>query len=215
MPLLLALTALLGCLLAPLAGAQSVALSGILGTKALIVVDDNAPKSIAIGETYLGVKLLSTSAEQAQIDVGGVRQTLRLGEAPVSVKTRGGGSSQGRIVMQAGSGGHFHSAGQINGRAAQMLVDTGASVVSMGAADAERMGLNYKTGQAVRMNTANGSTIGWQLKLNSVRVGEVEVFDVDAVVMPVAMPYVLLGNSFLTRFQMARTNDQLVLEKRY
>ena len=29
------------------------------------------------------------------------------------------------------------------------------------------------------------------------------------------MPFVLLGNSYLTRFQMARTNDQLVLERRY
>ncbi|HMZ87708.1 MAG TPA: TIGR02281 family clan AA aspartic protease, partial [Giesbergeria sp.] len=29
-----------------------------------------------------------------------------------------------------------------------------------------------------------------------------------------AMPYVLLGNSFLGQFQMTRTNDQMVLEKR-
>jgi len=35
------------------------------------------------------------------------------------------------------------------------------------------------------------------------------------VVTPAPMPYVLLGNSFLTRFQMTRTNDELVLEKRY
>jgi aspartyl protease family protein len=29
------------------------------------------------------------------------------------------------------------------------------------------------------------------------------------------MPYVLLGNSFLTRFQMKRENDQMVLDRRY
>jgi aspartyl protease family protein len=34
-------------------------------------------------------------------------------------------------------------------------------------------------------------------------------------VVPAGMPYILLGNSFLTRFQMTRQNDQLVLERRY
>jgi aspartyl protease family protein len=67
----------------------------------------------------------------------------------------------------------------------------------------------------VTMGTANGSANGWLVKLNSVRVGSVDVFNVDAVVTPGAMPFVLLGNSFLTRFQMTRTNDELVLEKRY
>ena len=47
-----------------------------------------------------------------------------------------------------------------------------------------------------------------------VRVGDVEVYDVDAAVLGASMPYVLLGNSFLTRFQMKRENDVLRLEKR-
>jgi aspartyl protease family protein len=29
------------------------------------------------------------------------------------------------------------------------------------------------------------------------------------------MPYILLGNSFLNRFQMRRENDLMVLERRY
>ena len=53
------------------------------------------------------------------------------------------------------------------------------------------------------------------MKLASVRIGDVEVYDVDAVVSPQPMPYVLLGNSFLTRFQMKRDNDQMVLERRF
>ena len=36
-----------------------------------------------------------------------------------------------------------------------------------------------------------------------------------AVAAPASMPYVLLGNSFLTQFQMTRINDQMVLERRY
>jgi aspartyl protease family protein len=67
----------------------------------------------------------------------------------------------------------------------------------------------------VRTNTANGVANGWLVKLDSVRLGSVEVFNVEAVVTPTAMPYVLLGNSFLNHFQMTRTNDEMVLEKRY
>ncbi len=51
--------------------------------------------------------------------------------------------------------------------------------------------------------------------LSSVRVGDVEVYDVEAVVSPQPMPYMLLGNSFLTRFQMLRENEQMILVKRY
>ena len=105
--------------------------------------------------------------------------------------------------------------GQINGKAVQFMVDTGATTVAIGKPDADRMGLEYQTGQPVRMNTANGVAQGWRIRLNSVRIGEVEVFNVDAIVTPQAMPYVLLGNSFLTRFQMRRENDVMTLELRY
>jgi aspartyl protease family protein len=67
----------------------------------------------------------------------------------------------------------------------------------------------------VSLSTANGNAQGFQVKLDSVRIGEVEVLNVDAVVMPQAMPFMLLGNSFLNRFQMLRDNDQLTLTKKY
>ena len=95
------------------------------------------------------------------------------------------------------------------------MVDTGATGVAMSAADAERAGINYKGGQPVQMSTANGVTQGFRVKLGSVRVGDVEVYDIDAVVSPQPMPYMLLGNSFLTRFQMIRENDQMTLVKRF
>jgi aspartyl protease family protein len=192
-----------------------VALSGMLGDKALLVVDGGTPKSVAAGDTHQGVKVISTVANTAVVEVAGSRQTLRVGDSPISVKGKPGSIDHGKIILQAGSNGHFISAGQINGQAVQFMVDTGASVIALGVADAERIGLNYKAGQPVRMGTANGVTQGWRLKLSSVRLGSVEMFEIDAVVLPGGMQQVLLGNSFLTRFQMTRTNDQMVLEKRY
>lgn len=197
------------------AKADSVSLAGMMGNKALLIVNGSAPKTVAPGEVHQGVKVISTTADQAVIEQSGKRATLRVGDAPVST---GGSStiSRGtRIVLTAGSGGHFITAGQINGKAVQFMVDTGATSIAMGAQDAERAGINYKSGQAIGVSTANGNTQGYRIKLNSVRVGDVEVFDVDAVVTPQAMPFMLLGNSFLTRFQMTRENDQMTLVKRY
>ena len=203
-------------LCAPWAAAQSVALSGMMGERALLVVDGTPPKALAPGETHRGVKLLSAAADQAVVEIKGQRQTLQVGAAPVSVTGGAGGASRGnRIVLQAGSGGHFTTLGSINGRSVQFVVDTGATFVALSVADAERVGLNYQSGQPVRMSTANGLANGWRLSLNSLRIGDVDVAGVEAVVTPQAMPYVLLGNSYLTRFQMRRENDQMTLERRY
>ncbi|WP_249931142.1 TIGR02281 family clan AA aspartic protease [Ramlibacter sp. 2FC] len=195
--------------------AQSVALQGMFGGKALLIVDGGTPRTLAPGESHQGVKLLSTSGEQAVVEFGGRRHTLRVGDAPASVGGSGPRGSGGRIVLSAGSGGHFTTQGAINGRAVQFMVDTGATAVGLSVADAERIGLDYRGGRPVRMNTANGVTQGWQLKLASVRIADVEVYEVDAVVTPQGMPYVLLGNSFLSRFQMRRDNEQMTLERRY
>ena len=196
--------------------AQSVALAGMLGNKALLVVNGTAPKTVAAGETHQGVKVISTSGDQAVIEQSGKRQTLRVGEAPVSMGGRSGASGRGsRIVLTESGGGHFMTAGQINGRAVQFMVDTGATSIAMSTADAERAGISYKSGQAVQISTANGTAQGFRIKLNSVRVGDVEVYDIDAVVTPQPMPFLLLGNSFLARFQMKRENNLMTLDKRY
>jgi aspartyl protease family protein len=195
------------------AQAESVALAGMLGGKALLVVNGTAPKTVAAGETHQGVKVISTSGEQAVVEQSGQRQTLRVGQAPVSL---GGASGRGnRIVLLESSGGHFMTPGQVNGRAVQFMVDTGATGIAMSMQDAERAGIHYKNGQAVQISTANGPVLGFRLKLDSVRVGDVEVYGVDAVVTPQPMPFVLLGNSFLSRFQMKRDNNLMTLDKRY
>jgi aspartyl protease family protein len=197
------------------AAAQSVTLQGMLGRKALIIVDGAAPRSVGPGETHQGVKVLSTSGDEAVLEFGGRRHTLRVGEAPASVGGASGSARGTRIVLPVGSGGHVRAQGAINGQAADFLVDTGATAVSLSAQDARRFGLDYEQGRRVTMSTANGNTAGWVIKLSSVRVGDVEIHEVDAIVSQQPMPFVLLGNSFLNRFQMRREHDQMILERRY
>jgi aspartyl protease family protein len=210
---LLAVIAL--ALLAGAAAAQTVSLQGMLGRQALLIVDGGSPKLVAPGATWRGVKVLSTTGDEAIVEIGGQRQTLRVGEAPASVGGSGRGQGGNRIVLTASTGGHFIADGTINGQAVRLLVDTGATHIAMSAADAQRLGIDYRSGQQGWANTANGVAPAWRVKVHSVRIGDVEVFDVDGVVSPQPMPQILLGNSFLNRFQMKRDNEQMVLERRY
>ena len=204
--------------LPPLAAAQSVALSGVLGSKALLVIDGGTPRALAAGDSLQDVRVLQVSGDTAEVEIKGRRQTLRLGEAPISLGGRGAAAGDPalgrRVVLKADNRGHFIERGQINGKTMVYMVDTGASSVAIGRSDAERMGLPFLKGQPVMMRTANGDAQGWRLRLDSVRVGDVEVFGVDAVVAPLPMPYVLLGNSFLAHVQMTRQGSEMVLERR-
>ena len=202
--------------LAAPAAAQSVALAGILGNKALLVVNGAAPRSLAAGERLGALHVLSVGREDALVEIAGRQQRLRIGEAPVREAPRAREKDQAsRLVLFADSRGHFIEQGQINGQSIRYMVDTGASVVAIGRTEAERLGLPFLQGQRVQMGTANGSASGWRLRLDSVRVGELEVRGVEAVVTPQPMPFVLLGNSFLSEFQMTRQGEQMVLEKRH
>jgi len=197
------------------AATDSVALQGMLGSRALLIVNGSAPRSVAPGETHMGVKVLTTLGDQATVEIDGRRHTLRVGDAPATVggpvtPTRGH-----RIVLPVTTGGHFITAGAINGRPVNFMVDTGASNVAIGTMEAQRLGIDYRKGRQGQTSTANGVVPNWRVRLASVRIGDVEVYDVDASVLPTSMPYVLLGNSFLGRFDLKRTNDQLVLDRRY
>ena len=199
------------------AWAQSVALHGMLGNRALLIVDGSAPKTVAPGEAHKGVKVVSTAGDQAVVEIGGKRHTLRVGEAPASVGGTGGAAPAGhkivltrrqrrplphrrrdqrpRRLLHGRHRRHQHRHGRGRRRAAGHRLQV------------------RPAGAAWARPTA--SPLGWRVKLASVRIGEVEVRDVDAVVGPQPMPYILLGNSFLNRFQMQRDNDQMVLERRY
>jgi aspartyl protease family protein len=193
--------------------AQNVTLNGSMGERALLIIDGQ-PRTVAVGAGSHGVKLLALKDGEAQVDVGGKRLLLRIGAAPVSLGDTGMRPGGSEIVLTAGPGGHFITGGQINGKSVQFMVDTGATAVSISQAEAERIGLNYRSGTRTMANTANGAVPTHLVVLSSVRVGDVEVANVQAIVLPAQMPHVLLGNSFLTRFQFKRDNDVLRLEKK-
>ncbi len=193
---------------------RSIGLAGTMGGKALLMIDGK-PRTLAVGASHDGVRLVSLEPQgDAVVDVQGRRVVLRLGAAPASVGDgpRAGAGTQIKLV--AGPGGHFLTGGMINGRTVQFVVDTGATTIAIGQADAQRIGLDLRNAQAGLAQTANGTVPVHRVTLNSVRIGDVEVYNVEASVIPSQLSHVLLGNSFLTRFQMKRENDVMTLDKR-
>lgn len=192
--------------------AQGVALAGQMGQRALLIIDGQ-PHTLAVGESARGVRFVQWQGELAQIERDGAISLLRLGAAQVGAAPAPAAGAR-EIVISASSGGHFITSGAINGRAARFMVDTGATVVALSRADAERFGIDWRQGEPGMTQTANGAVAVHRIMLARVRVGEVELAQVAAVIVPAAMPHVLLGNSFLSRLQMRRDNDVMRLELR-
>jgi aspartyl protease family protein len=200
----------------PLAAlAQTVSMAGSIGDSKALLMINGAPHTLAVGSTVKGVTLKRVMQGQAEVEIGGKTLLVAIGGAPASVGAGGGGGATGReILIAVGPGGHFITSGQINGKPVQFMVDTGATVVAMGRGEAERLGIDWKAGQRSVSHTAGGMVQSYGVSLTSVRIGDVEVFGVNAMILPAEMPFVLLGNSFLSRFSMRRDSNVMKLEKR-
>jgi aspartyl protease family protein len=191
---------------------QNLSLGGRLGDKALLVIDGQ-PQLLAPGQSARGVRLIELRERQARVEQGGQVLTLDMGQ-PAQVGSPQGSASGTRIVLSASSGGHFETTGSINGKSVPFLVDTGATLVTLSRDLADRIGLDYQNGPRTLTQTANGTAGGWRVSLASVRIRDVEVHQIDAMVLEQPMPVVLLGNSFLSRFNLQREGSQMVLSRR-
>ena len=200
------------CLVSGGAAAQDVGLAGVLGSKALLMIDGGEPQAVAVGQSLAGVKVISVQGEQAVVETGGKKRPLRVGQHAIGAAPADG---SGMIVMTADNQGHFYATGSVNGAAVRFLVDTGATMVSLGANDARRIGLDFNRGQKSMTQTANGQTMVSKVKLDTVRIGDVTLHNVDALIHQTEMPMALLGMSFLNRMEMQRDGSTMTLRKRF
>jgi aspartyl protease family protein len=200
------------CLVYGGAAAQDVGLAGVMGSKALLMIDGGEPQAVAIGQSLAGVKVISVQGDQAVVEIGGRKRPLRVGQHAIGA---GPADGSGTIVMTADNQGHFYATGSVNGAAVRFLVDTGATMVSLGASDARRIGLDFNRGQKGMTQTANGQTMVSKVKLDTVRIGDVTLHNVDALIHQTEMPMALLGMSFLNRMEMQRDGSTMTLRKRF
>lgn len=194
------------------AAAQDVGLAGIMGSRALLMIDGGEPQAVAAGQSLAGVKVVSVHGDQAVVEIGGRKRPLRVGQHAIGAAAADGA---GTIVMTADNQGHFYVTGSVNGAAVRFMVDTGATMISLGATDARRIGLDFNRGQKAMTQTANGQTVVSKVKLDTVRIGDVTLHNVDALIHQNEMPMALLGMSFLNRMEMQRDGGTMTLRKRF
>jgi aspartyl protease family protein len=202
-----------------LAGAQALAadinIVALTAGKAVVVINKGKPVAMTAGQVSPeGVRLIGASSESATFEVGGKRQTLTMGQ---TISIGGGPVSAFRATLIADAGGHFVTTVVINGVSMRFMVDTGASLVTLSGDDAKRAGISFLTGQKAILQTANGTTPAYRVKLDTVRLGDITLNNVDGVVVEgnVMGNLGLLGLSFLNRLDMRREGSTMTLTKRF
>jgi len=205
-------TALLLALAAVPAWAQDVVLVGTFGDKAaVLVIDGGAPRTVRVGSEISGVKLVAVERDGAVVEIAGVRRTLARGQHATAAT----GAGRQSVTLAADTRGHFVSMGAINDQPVQFVVDTGATMVALPAADAVRIGLDYRKGELALTKTAAGVVPVYKVRLDKVRLGGIELSGVDGVVIEKGLDIALLGMSFLSRVDMRHEGQLMTLTRRY
>jgi aspartyl protease family protein len=204
--------ALLALLASLPAAAADVALIGTFASKAAILsVEGGAPKTVKVGQSFGGITVIAVEADRATVEVDGKRRVLVRGQT----YSGSAGAGPQSVTLAAGAGGHFLADGQINGGAIRFMVDTGATAVAIPAADANRLRIDYRSGRRGTTQTAAGPATAYLVTLSSVRVGGIELQNVEAIVIEQGLNVALLGNTFLNRMEMRRDGQTMTLTRRY
>lgn len=207
---------LAGLLLLPslAVSAPMVQVVGLFPGAAVLNVDGQR-KLVRVGQTGPGgVEVVSADSRGAVLRVGGVERSYGL-----SREYSGAGYAapeKTQLSVAKGVGGHYWIAGSINSQPVQFLVDTGATSVAINENQARRLGIDYRAaGQPLLVNTASGTAKAWRVRLNSVKVGSIDVLGVEAVVLEGESPSeALLGMSFLGRVSWREDQGVLRLESK-
>ncbi len=127
---------------------------------------------------------------------------------PNTLQSVGSGAT---AVLKRGTDGHYRTEALINGEKVDVLIDTGATGVAISQAIADK--LNLKSVTAVNTYTANGDTIGYMVRLNSVKIGGVEAKNVSAMIAPTLEGDVLLGMSYLGRMDVRLYKGEMTIKQ--
>ena len=181
--------------------------------KAMLVID-GSQKILNKGQTHNGVKLISSNSEAVVLELHGQKKKFKLGsEITTSFKKADPGEE---LVVWKDMYDMFRVHGSINNFSVHFLIDTGASSIALNSNEAKRMGLKYKKGIPMSATTASGVARGYQITLDKVKIGHIQLYNVQAMVLEGGFPTeVLLGQTFLSRIHMVRDGDKMRLRKKF
>lgn len=199
----------------PVAADTQINVVGLFSSKAILSINGGKPGIYSSGQTTPeGVRVLEADSGKVVLEVDGKRRELGMGQG---ISIGGGANSATQTATLYGNNdGHFLGEGYINGTPFKFLVDTGATTVAMSSAEARRLGLNYVNGQVGTASTASGVVKVYRVSLSTVKIGGIQLYQVDAIVLEGnSPPIVLLGMTVLNRVQMERDGLVMTLTKKY
>lgn len=195
------------------AAAGEVALIGMIGDKAAVLaIDGGEPKAVKTGQTWNGITVVSVQKDRATLKIDGKERVLLQSQYYRSAAPP---STRESATLAADTRGHFVTEGAVNGVGMRFLVDTGATLIALPASEARRLGIDYRAGRRSMAQTANGPAPAYTVKLDSVKVGAIELNAVDAMVIEQGLETPLLGMSFLNRVEMRRDGQTMTLIRRF
>ena len=207
---------LTGCLLllltAPALAVDKVVVLGLFSGRAMLSIDGKQRLLQAGQRSPEGVLLVSADSDAALVEINGKQQRMGLG---TQIGTSYKAPEQSEVQIWPDQNHMYRVSGAINKMPVYFLVDTGATTIAMNAAQARRLGIDYRVaGERGMVSTASGVASVYRVNLDSVAVGEITLYNVAAVVLEGAQPdSVLLGMSFLGRVEMLRQGELMLLKK--
>jgi aspartyl protease family protein len=195
------------------AAAADLALIGLIGDKAAVfALDGGEPKAVKLGQKWNGITLIAVGRGQATVEIDGKQRVLQIGQHH---RATAAASDKQSVTLSADSRGHFMAEGSVNGLPMSFLVDTGATLIALPASDARRLGIDYLKGSRGTVHTAAGPTPAYRVKLDVVKLGEIQLHGVEAMVIEQGLGVALLGMSFLNRVEMKREGQMMMLIRRF
>ncbi len=196
--------------------ARQVMLQGILGNKALLLVDGQRLMLSARQGSQQGIRILRIGEDWVKVSIDGKTRRLGLGDS-YSVTPQYKARSSSEVVIAKNNRGMYSTVGSINGLPVSFLVDTGASTIAMNAHQARRLGIDYLVkGEPTFVGTASGMSKAYRVTLDKVMVGGISQHNVPAVVIDSGFPVqTLLGMSFLGRLEIQRDGNVMRLRKKF
>ena len=192
--------------------AATVKVIALFTDKALLQIDGQQ-KIVKKGETFKGVLLKSASGRGAVVEINGKTSKLDLNQ---SIAGNFKKAQRNRMKIYPDSFGMYLVKGKINGQPTRFLVDTGASLVTMSGDKAASLKIDLSNATRGTAQTAAAIVSIYQIMLDSVSIGGIELRRVEAMVIPGDQPFdVLLGNSFLRHTKMLKAGSVLEIEKRF
>jgi aspartyl protease family protein len=119
---------------------------------------------------------------------------------------------QKEIALQRNVFGHYVSNGSINGNSVVFLLDTGASDIAIPEAVADEIGL--EKGRDIYVKTANGNTRAYRTRLQSVAIGDIVLYDLNATILTnMTGREILLGMNFLKHLEITQKGQMLTIRQ--